>query len=124
MDTFSFTAKTRVFRLDEVQVHGVSTRNGTVVTEKYDETSPWHQYSWVSSHGLPAVEDGKKVVILFHCDCGCRSKDSIGRAIELINKDTNPERFVLSAFDPRYTVERDGELWLVSDRPPQYTGAG
>ncbi len=114
MDIYSFETKVRVFRSDEVQREGL-TENGS--------SGPTF-WGWIPGFALPKVEEGKKIVLLYPCNCGCWKDELTKRSIELINRDPNPERFVLVQVDPRYIVHKDENLWHISDRPPRYTGAG
>lgn len=124
MENYRFETKVRVYKDEEVQHAGLSRNSAKIVTHYGEIFTVGDQWCWVASHGLPKIEDGKKVVLLYPCDCGCWTGDSTTRSVELIKQDPNPDRFVLVQRDPRYIVEKDGDLWHISDRPPQYTGAG
>ncbi len=121
MENFSFEIKVAVFKDEEVQHEGLS-RNTNRIVAGGQIFTVGDQWCWVPSHGLPDVEDGKNVVLLYPCDCGCWRTTSIERSMVLINQDPNPERFVLVRGDPRYDVHKDGNLWQVSTKPPRHTG--
>jgi hypothetical protein len=123
MDTYRFETTVRVFKDDEVQHSGLS-RDSAKVIAGNQVVTVGDQWWWAPSHRLPAVEDGKKVVLLYPCDCGCWDGDRTRWAIDVISQDPNPERFVLVRVDPRYLVHKDENLWHISSRPPPYTGAG
>lgn len=123
MDDFHFETKVTVYKDEEVQ-HGGLSRNSAKMVAGDQIVTVGDQWCWVPSHGLPRVEEGKKVVLLYPCDCGCWRAESTKRSIDLINQDPNPDRFVLVEVDPRYIVRKDESLWHISNRPPRYTGAG
>lgn len=95
---------TRVFPNAEVQIHGGS------------DGDSFGNWWWVPFHGLPEIESGKEVVILHPCDCGCWNEAHNRRAMDVILKDKNPERFVLVLHDDRYHVSRDSTHWFIADR--------
>ena len=123
MENYSFETNVRVYKDEEVRHEGLSRNSAKIVTHSGEIFTVGDQWCWVPSHGLPKdIEDGKKIVLLYPCDCGCWRADSTKRSMELIDKDSNPERFVLVEHDPRYVVNKDNNLWYISDRPLQYTG--
>ena len=118
MNEFGSETKTRVYKDEEVQHEGLIERGAGGQT-----FWTWKPRDFYGRPDLPAIKNGKKIVFLYPCNCGCWTQDSTTASIEMINKDSNPERFVLRDGDPRFVVRRDEADWYVIDRP-QSTGAG
>ncbi len=96
----------RVFKDAEVEHHGLI-RNGA-----------GGQTFWTwGPDELPEIPDGKQVVFLYPCNCGCWGKDLTEAAAELISKHAQADRFVLRDVDPRYIVRSDENFWYIIVRP-------
>ena len=106
-------AKVRVYKDEEVQHEGLIRRGAGGQTF----------WTWTRNNGLPKMAEGKKVVFLYPCNCGCWTGGSTKGSVEMINKDLDPERLVLRDVDPRYIVHWDVTSWYVIKRP-QHTKAG
>jgi len=89
----------------EVQIEGYG--------PKFDSSGNW---CWSPGHGLPELEEGKELVVLYPCDCGCWNNTKQEWAVKVIMEANNPERFVLMGKDPRYSISRHGNVWRLHKR--------
>lgn len=99
MENFSFETMVTVYKDENVQ-HGGLSRDSACIVAGDQIITVGDQWCWVPSHGLPKVEEGKEVVLLYPCDCGCWRAESTERSMKLINqmasgiKISTPRRYV------------------------------
>jgi len=97
--------KARILNEGKVQLKG-----------NYSNFGSFYKSSWTPGRTLPQIEEGKEIVILHPCDCGCWDAKKQQSAMDLILSAEKPEQFVLFKDDPRYFITKDNTDWYIVER--------